>query len=101
MPHKPKTMTEAELAAQVAKELGMPKTEVRRVFQGLTKTADRVTDRGMNVRTPLGALRWRPIKAQRGGIKRTAPNGMTYTTKPRKAGKKLRLAPAGLFRKRL
>jgi hypothetical protein len=98
---KPKTMTEAQLAERVAKDLKLPKSEVRRVFHGLTTVADKATDRGMNVRTPLGPLRWRPVKAQRGGVKRTAPDGSTYTTKPRKAGKKLRLYAAGLFRKRL
>lgn len=98
---KPKTMSEADLASQVAKQLGMPKAEVRRVFQGLTNVADKATDRGLNVRTPLGPLRWRPVKAQKGGEKRTAPNGTAYVTKPRKAGKKLRLYPSGLFRKRL
>lgn len=97
----PRTLTEAQLAAEVAKKLKMSKTEVRRVFDGLTHAADKATDRGMNVRTPLGPLRWRPVKAQRGGLKRTAPNGSTYVTKARKAGKKLRLYPSGLFRKRL
>ena len=94
-------MTEAQLAAEIARKGKMSKADVRRVFDGLVAVADKATDRGMNVRTPLGPLRWRPVKAQKGGQKRIAPNGSTYVTKPRKAGRKLRLYPSGLFRKRL
>src|SRR5689334_2988424 len=95
----PKTMSEAALAADVAKRLGLPKAEVRRVFDAQTTAADRATSRGLNVRTPFGALRWRKVTPRKGGERRIAPNGTPYVTKARKAGKKLGFRPAGMFRK--